>query len=90
MLINKIIISLYIVGRHTIRYDYSTLKVKITHTNYNKTFDLQNLIFFLSFSSENYQVMNYGIGGHISIHGDSPGLPSLETDIGGWLHKVYF
>ena len=38
-----------------------------------------------SFSSENYQVMNYGIGGHISIHADSPGLPSLgDIDVGGW------
>lgn len=36
-----------------------------------------------SFSSENYQVMNYGIGGHISIHADNPGLPALINNIGG-------
>ena len=41
-----------------------------------------------SFASENFQVMNYGIGGQISLHGDNPGLPKLESAlIGG---KIVF
>ena len=31
------------------------------------------------FSSENYQVMNYGIGGKISTHIDSPGFIFAEN-----------
>ena len=26
------------------------------------------------FASENYQIMNYGIGGKITLHTDSPGI----------------
>ena len=44
-----------------------------------------------SFASENFQVMNYGIGGQISLHGDNPGLPSLENSlIGGKIVFVFF
>ena len=46
--------------------------------------------YMFSFASENFQVMNYGIGGQISLHGDNPGLPSLENSLIGGKIVLFF
>ena len=46
--------------------------------------------YMFSFASENFQVMNYGIGGQISLHGDNPGLPKLESALIGGKIVLFF
>ena len=49
------------------------------------------------FTSENYQVMNYGVGGYISLHMDEHALPNFlslcmgggnttDSDVTSWYH----
>ena len=52
-------------------------------TAYYISVDLLTYLIWSRYTSENYQVMNYGVGGFISLHVDEHALPSpASTGLG--------